>query len=108
LVNQYIDFNKPKKPKPRKPTDPQPVTFNASVVEKRNFTLAQDSFLAKVSADLTKTNLQVAKMDKKLAIVSVVCKEFHSDSHPKRDRILRGNEDRTDAKKCSDVGAQSG
>jgi hypothetical protein len=27
--------------------------------------------LAKVSADLTKTNLQVAKMDKKLAIVSV-------------------------------------
>jgi hypothetical protein len=71
LVNQYIDFNKPKKPKPRKPTDPQPVTFEASVLEKRNFTLAQDSFLAKLSSDLTKTNLQVAKLDKKLAIVSV-------------------------------------
>jgi hypothetical protein len=71
LVNQYIDFNKPNKPKPRKPTDPQPVTFDASMVEKRNFTLAQDSFLAKLSADLTKTNLQVAKLDKKLAIVSV-------------------------------------
>lgn len=71
LVNQYIDFNKPKKPKSRKPTDPQPVTFDESVVEKRNFTLTQDSFLAKLSADLTKTNLQVAKLDKKLAIVSV-------------------------------------
>jgi len=71
LVNQYIDFNKPKKPKPRKPSDPQPVTFDASVVEKRNFTLAQDSFLAKLSADLIKKNLQVIKLDKKLAIVSV-------------------------------------
>jgi hypothetical protein len=71
LVNQYIDFNKPKKSKPRKSSDPEPVTFDASVVEKRNFTLAQDSFLAKLSADLTKTNLQVAKLDKKLAIVSV-------------------------------------
>jgi hypothetical protein len=71
LVNQYIDFNKPKKSKPRKPSDPEPVSFDASVVEKRNFTLTQDSFLAKLSADLTKTNLQVAKLDKKLAIVSV-------------------------------------
>ncbi|MBM3400307.1 MAG: hypothetical protein FJY15_07075 [Bacteroidetes bacterium] len=33
--------------------------------------MAQDSFLAKVSANLTKTNLQLAKVDKKLAIVSV-------------------------------------
>ncbi len=71
LVNQYIDFNKLNKREPRKPLDPEPVNFDASVVEKRNFTLAQDSFLAKVSADLTKTNLQVAKLDKKLAIVSV-------------------------------------
>ena len=71
LVNQYIDFNKPKKPKAYKPTDPVPVSFDAQTVEKRQFTLAQDSFLAKVSADLTKTNLQVAKVDKKLAIVSV-------------------------------------
>lgn len=71
LVNQYIEFNKPKKPKSRKSTDPQPLTFDASVVEMRNFTLSQDSFLAKLSADLTKTNLQVAKLDKKLAIVSV-------------------------------------
>ena len=71
LVNQYIDFNKPKKPKPREATDPVPVTFDVASVEKRNFSLAQDSFLAKLSADLTKTNLQVAKLDKKLAIVSV-------------------------------------
>lgn len=71
LVNQYIDFNKPKKPKPRKPSDPESVTFDPSAVGKGNFTLAQDSFLAKVTADLTKTNLQVAKLDKKLAIVSV-------------------------------------
>jgi hypothetical protein len=70
LVNQYIDFNKPKKPKPRKPEDPLPVYFNGNE-EKQGYSLSQDSFLAKVSADLTKTNLQVAKMDKKLAIVSV-------------------------------------
>jgi hypothetical protein len=71
LVNQYIDFNKPKKTKPRKPSDSQPVTFDVNKIENGNFSLAQDSFLAKVSADLTKTNLQVAKVDKKLAIVSV-------------------------------------
>jgi hypothetical protein len=70
LVNQYIDFNKPKKRKPRKPEDPMPVYFSGNE-EKEGFSLVQDSFLAKVSADLTKTNLQVAKMDKKLAIVSV-------------------------------------
>jgi hypothetical protein len=39
--------------------------------EKQGFSLAQDSFLAKVSIDLVKKNLQVAKLDKKLAIVSV-------------------------------------
>jgi hypothetical protein len=70
LVNQYIDFNKPKIPKPRKPEDPMPVYFTGNE-EKQGYSLSQDSFLAKVSADLTKTNLQVAKMDKKLAIVSV-------------------------------------
>jgi len=47
------------------------VTFDAKSLENGNFTLAQDSFLAKVSANLTKTNLQLAKVDKKLAIVSV-------------------------------------
>jgi hypothetical protein len=70
LVNQYIDFNKPKKPKPRESDDPIPVYFTGNE-EKQGYSLAQDSFLAKVSADLTKTNLEVAKMDKKLAIVSV-------------------------------------
>jgi hypothetical protein len=70
LVNHYIDFNKPKKPKPRKREDPQPVYFTGNE-DKQGYSLAQDSFLAKVSADLTKTNLQVAKVDKKLAIVSV-------------------------------------
>ncbi len=70
LVNQYIDFNKPKKPKPRKPEDPLQVYFTGNE-DKQGYSLAQDSFLAKVSADLTKKNLQVAKMDKKLAIVSV-------------------------------------
>jgi len=70
LVNQYIDFNKPKKPKPRKPEDPMPVYFTGNEGN-QGFSLAQDSFLAQVSAVLTKTNLQVAKMDKKLAIVSV-------------------------------------
>jgi hypothetical protein len=70
LVNQYIDFNKPKKTKPRKPEDPLPVYFTGNE-DKRGYSLAQDSFLAKVSIDLVKKNLQVAKMDKKLAIVSV-------------------------------------
>jgi hypothetical protein len=70
LVNQYIDFNKPKKLKPRKPEDPVPVYFTGNE-EKQGYSLAQDSFLAKVSADLVKKNLQVAKVDKKLAIVSV-------------------------------------
>jgi hypothetical protein len=70
LVNQYIDFHKPKKPKPRKSDDPIPVYFTGNE-EKKGFNLAQDSFLAKVSIDLVKKNLQVAKLDKKLAIVSV-------------------------------------
>ncbi len=70
LVNQYIDFNKPKKRKPRKPEDPLPVYFTGNE-EKQGNSLAQDSFLAKASTDLVKENLQVAKLDKKLAIVSV-------------------------------------
>jgi hypothetical protein len=70
LVNQYIDFNKPQKPKPRKPDDPIPVYFTGNE-EKQGYSLAQDSFLAKVSKDLVKKNLQVTKLDKKLAIVSV-------------------------------------
>jgi hypothetical protein len=70
LVNQYIDFNKPNKPKPRKPEDPLPVYFTGNE-DKQGYSLAQDSFLAKVSAKLAKTHLQVEKMEKKLAIVSV-------------------------------------
>ena len=70
LVNQYIDFYKPKKSKPRKSEDPVPVYFTGNE-EKQGYSLAQDSFLAKVSKDLVKKNLQVAKVDKKLAIVSV-------------------------------------
>ena len=71
LVNQYIDFIKPKKPKLRESDDPIPVYFTGNE-EKQSHSLAQDSFLAKVSIDLVKKNyLQVAKMDKKLAIVSV-------------------------------------
>ena len=70
LVNQYIDFIKPKEGKIREPEDPMPVYFDGN--EKRQgYSLAQDSFLAKVSMDIVKNNLQVAKMDKKLAIVSV-------------------------------------
>jgi hypothetical protein len=70
LVNQYIDFIKPKKRKPRKYDDPLPVYFTGNE-QKQGFSLEQDSFLAKVSIDLTKKNLVVAKLDKKLAIVSV-------------------------------------
>ncbi len=70
LVNQYIDFNKPKKPKPRKPKDPMPVYFTGNE-ENQGYSLAQDSFLAEVSEDLVKENLRVAKVEKKLAIVSV-------------------------------------
>ncbi len=70
LVNQYIDFNKPKKFRPRNPDDPVPVYFYGNE-QKQGYTLAQDSFLAKVSNDLVKKNLEVAKKDKKLAIVSV-------------------------------------
>jgi hypothetical protein len=72
LVNQYIDFKKPKKPKPRKPSDPIPVTFNPATIENRYFSIHQDSFLAKLSFDFIEdNNLQVSKLDKKLAIVRV-------------------------------------
>jgi hypothetical protein len=72
LVNQYINFNKPKKSKPRKSSDPLPVTFDESNLDRKKFSLLQDSFLAKVSIDFIKKNyLQVTKVDKKLAIVSV-------------------------------------
>jgi hypothetical protein len=70
LVNQYIEFNRPKKPKSRESDDPIPVYFTGNE-EKQGYSLAQDSFLAKVSIDLVKKNLQVTKVDKKLAIVSV-------------------------------------
>jgi hypothetical protein len=71
LINQYIDFNKPKKPKPRKPSDPLPVAFSLEKLSSEHFSLAQDSFLGKVCGELTKKHLTVSKIDKKLAIVSV-------------------------------------
>jgi hypothetical protein len=74
LINQYIDFHKPNKPKPRKPTDPVAVTFTVDKVDPEQFSLAQDSFLAQVCADLAKEHLTVSKVDKKLAIVSVTFK----------------------------------
>jgi hypothetical protein len=74
LINQYIDFHKPKKPKARKPTDPVAVTFTIDQVDPEGFSLAQDSFLGKVCADLAKEHLTVSKVDKKLAIVSVAFK----------------------------------
>ncbi len=74
LINQYIDFHKPKKPKPRKPTDPVAVTFTADQVDPERFSLAQDSFLDKVCFDLVMEHLTVSKVDKKLAIVSVTFK----------------------------------
>ncbi len=74
LINQYIDFHKPKNPKPRKPTDPVAVTFKEDQVDQERFSLAQDSFLGKVCADLAKDHLTVSKVDKKLAIVSVTFK----------------------------------
>ncbi|MCX8484552.1 MAG: lipopolysaccharide biosynthesis protein [Bacteroidia bacterium] len=71
LINQYIDFNKPKKPNPRKPTDPTPVFYSEDKLNPDQFSLAQDSFLGKVCGDLAKKHLTVSKVDKKLAIVSV-------------------------------------
>jgi hypothetical protein len=72
LVNQYIDFNKPRKPKPWKPSNPIPVTFNPVTIENRTFSIYQDSFLAKLSFDFVEGNkLQVSKLDKKSAIVRV-------------------------------------
>jgi hypothetical protein len=71
LINQYIDFNKPKKFKLRKLADPLPVVFSAKNLDPDHFSLAQDSFLAKVCRDLAKKHLTVSKVDKKLAIVSV-------------------------------------
>ncbi len=71
LINQYIDFNKPKKPKPRKPNDPLPVFYSTDKLNPDQFTLAQDSFLGKVCGELAKKHLTVSKVDKKLAIVSV-------------------------------------
>jgi hypothetical protein len=69
LINQFIDFNKPKH---IKPTDPLPVTFYIDKLNPDNFSLAQDSFLGKVCEDLVKKHLTVSKVDKKLAIVSVL------------------------------------
>lgn len=74
LINQYIDFHKPTNPKPRKPTDPVAVSFTTDQVDSERFSLAQDSFLGKVCADLAKEHLTVSKVDKKLAIVSVTFK----------------------------------
>lgn len=71
LINQYIDFNKPKKPKPRKPSDPLPVFYSADKLNPDQFSLAQDSFLGKAYWDLVEKHLTVSKVDKKLAIVSV-------------------------------------
>jgi hypothetical protein len=72
LVNQYIDFNKPKKSKPRKSSDPIPVMFNLVNIENREFSIYQDSFLAKLSKDFIEDNqLKVSKLDKKLSMVSV-------------------------------------
>jgi hypothetical protein len=70
LVNQYIDFYKPKKPKLLEFDDPVSVYFTGNEI-KQGFSLAQDSFLAKVSINLVKKNLEVTKLDKKLGIVSV-------------------------------------
>ncbi len=44
LINQYIDFHKPKKPKARKPTGPVSVTFKPGQVDPERFSLVQDSF----------------------------------------------------------------
>ncbi len=74
LINQYIDFHKPKKPKPRKPTDPVSVTFKPGQVDPERFSLVQDSFLGKVCEDLAMEHLTVSKVDKKLSIVSVTFK----------------------------------
>jgi hypothetical protein len=71
LINQYIDFNKPKKSRPRKPNDPIPVFYSADKLNPDQFSLAQDSFLGKVCGELAKKHLMVSKVDKKLAIVSV-------------------------------------
>jgi hypothetical protein len=71
LVNQFIDFNKPKKPKLRRPNDPMPVAFSLKKLNSDQFSLAQDSFLGKVCVELAKKHLTVSKVDKKLAIVSV-------------------------------------
>jgi hypothetical protein len=50
------------------------VTFKPGQVDPERFSLAQDSFLGKVCADLAKDHLTVSKVDKKLAIVSVTFK----------------------------------
>ncbi len=71
LINQYIDFNKPRKFKLRISTDPLPVVFSADKLNPNQFSLTQDSFLGKVCRDLAKKHLTVSKVDKKLAIVSV-------------------------------------
>jgi hypothetical protein len=71
LVNQYIDFMKPNQPKKRGLTDPIPVTFDEAKIGKGNFTFFQDSFLNKICKDISKKNLKVVKLEKKLALVSV-------------------------------------
>ena len=69
LINRYIDFNKPKNPKPLKPGDRPAVTYQSD--DRSSFSLEQDSFLALVSKKILKTDLLVSKKDKKLSIVNV-------------------------------------
>ena len=69
LIMRYIDFNKPKNPKPLKPGDRAAVTYQSD--DRSSFSLEQDSFLALVSKKIIKTNLLVSKVDKKLSIVNV-------------------------------------
>lgn len=53
LINQYIDFYKPKKSEPRKSDEPLPVYFTGKE-NKEGFSIEQDSFLAKISKDIVK------------------------------------------------------
>lgn len=69
LIMRYIDFNKPKNPKPLKPGDRAAVTYQSD--DRSSFSLEQDSFLALVSKKILNTDLQVSKKDKKLSIVNV-------------------------------------
>ena len=71
LLQHYIDFINQRNHFFPGFSEPKAVNFAEKNLDKRNFTLQQDSLLDRICEDLIKKHLLVSKIDKKLAIVVV-------------------------------------